>query len=104
MIYESSIINFPRSSESSYGVFISASEVVFVVKSALDFVQHQFEDLIFFFISSITFGFHTKRKKMMNPCRQFRASVHMNMYKEFLNAHEIDSMDHVAPIMMNNRK
>lgn len=66
--------------------------------------QHIPEDLYRFFMSSITFGFHTKRKKMMNPCRQLRASVNTNMYEEFLNAQETDSMVHVTPIMMNKRK
>ena len=98
------MINFPRISESSEDVLVVFSEyVVFAGNSALDLEQH-IDDLYFFFMSSITFGFHTKRKKIMSPCRQFRASVNINVYREFLNAHEIDSMVHVTPIMMNKRK
>ena len=105
LIYESSIINFPRNSESSDDAFIVISEqIVLIGKSALDFLQQQLEALYFFFTSSITFGSHTKQKNIMNPCRQFRTSVNMNKYNELLNAHEIDSMVQVVPIMMNKRK
>lgn len=51
----------------------------------------------------LIFGFQTNKKKMMTPCKQFSMSE-MWRKRDFLKAHEADSIIHVEPITMNSRR